>query len=139
MKKILMTVVLLSAVRTMAWPADQGVLAFQCASNSNSRTIVQMNISEDMAVLHQPLADPEQSLQLKKTQENENMTVYSGFIDNSNNQINQRMLTLDQAAFHPVSNAVYDMHVMYLVGNNQNAQSVDDSYTCVQAAFLFAN
>src|ERR1700743_140765 len=99
MRKILMSVILFSAVRTLAWPADQGVLAFQCAAKNDTRTIVQMNISEDMVVLHQPLANPEDSLQLKKTQENESMAVYSGFIDNQMNQADHRMLTLDQAAF----------------------------------------
>lgn len=131
MKKLLMTVVLFSAVRTMAWPADIGTLAFQCASNKDAQTVIQLNINKDDAVVHQPLDNPEKALRLKKTQENDSLAVYSGFIDEQPDQVNQRMLTLDQSAFHPISNAVYDMHVMYLVGNNQNAQSVDDSYTCV--------
>lgn len=126
-----MTVVLLSAVRTMAWPADNGVLAFECASNKDAQTTIQLNINAEDAVIHHPLDTPTRVIHLKKTQENESLAVYSGFVDEQPNQVNQRMLTLDQSAFHPISNAVYDMHVMYLVGNNQSAQSVDDSYTCV--------
>lgn|GEM_PF-2750046 len=131
MKKFLMTVILLSAVRTLAWPVDNGALAFQCASNKDARVVIQLRVNDDDALIHQPLDIPTRALHLKKTQENESLAVYSGFAGDNQTQDSQRMMTLDQSAFHPISNQTYEMHVMYLVGNNQSAQSIDDDYTCV--------